>query len=92
MLMTCNIWDPLQTEGQKTWMEKAPKWVTFSIIIILIGLFLATVIPDKQTCYAMMVANVATPNNLTAVKDSGQDIVDYIIEASERLSKEEKDK
>lgn len=92
MFVAFDAMDPFPTEATKHWTDKAFNGAKIAIIVTLIGLIFTAIIPDKQTCYAMMAANVITPNNLTTVKDSGQDIIDYIIEASEKLSKEEKDK
>lgn len=59
------------------------------IVAAIFFLILGVLIPLKNTCYQMLVANYVTPNNLEVVKDNAKDIVDYIIEAADKISDKE---
>lgn len=53
-----------------------------------IGVFLCIVsglIPSKETGYAMMAANIVTPNNIEAAGDTATDIIDYIVDSVDKL-------
>ena len=53
-----------------------------------IGAFLCIVsglIPSKETGYAMMAANIVTPNNIEAAGDTATDIIDYIVDSVDKL-------
>ncbi len=59
-------------------------------IIGLIGIFIAVFVPSEKTCYQMMAASIATPDNIETVVDTTKDgvewLIDTITEASEKLS------
>ena len=63
------------------------KKLAFSCILFI---FLAILTPNQQTCYQMMIASLATQENLIIATDSAQNVVDYIIEKVDVLLEEEK--
>lgn len=70
-------------------LKWAKKYTIIGILICLLAIF----IPTKETCYQMIAATVATPNNIEIVGETATDIVDYIIESVDTLlEKEEEDK
>ncbi len=72
---------------------KILKWAKKYTIIGTLICLLAIFIPTKETCYQMIAATVATPNNIEIVGETATDIVDYIVESVDTLlEKEEEDK
>lgn len=69
-------------------MDELPDWfklknTAFLVIPIIIGLL----IPEQNTVYKMLIASYTTPNNIEYVKETGKDLVDYIIEKASELEK-----
>lgn len=69
-------------------MNELPDWfklkiTMFFVIPIIIGLL----IPEENTVYKMLIASYATPNNIEYVKETGKDLVDYIIEKANELER-----
>ena len=69
-------------------MQELPDWhklknIVFLVIPIIIGLL----IPEENTVYKMLIASYATPNNIEYVKETGKDLVDYIIEKANELER-----
>ena len=71
--------------------EYADKRLKISIkcfIACIIMCFTSCFIPSEDTCYKMMAASIVTPDNITAVGNSAQDITDYIIDTINKISEE----
>lgn len=69
-------------------MNELPDWfklknTVFLVIPIIIGLL----IPTENTVYKMLIASYTTPNNIEYVKETGKDLVDYIIEKANELER-----
>lgn len=69
-------------------MSELPRWhklknIVFLVIPIIIGLL----IPTENTVYKMLIASYTTPNNIEYVKETGKDLVDYIIEKANELER-----
>ena len=69
-------------------MSELPRWhklknIVFLVIPIIIGLL----IPTEKTVYKMLIASYTTPNNIEYVKETGKDLVDYIIEKANELER-----
>lgn len=60
-------------------------------ILITIGLIIAMLLPSKETSYKMLAASMVTPNNITAVGETAEDIIDYIVESVDTLLEKEDD-
>lgn len=56
------------------------------IIIASILIIISTLIPSKETCYAMIVTSYITPENIESVKGETSDLIDYIIEQIDKLN------
>lgn len=56
------------------------KWGIVGLIISLCVLIIAQFIPDKETCYAIMVAKMATVENVEFTIEKLKSLVDYIAE------------
>ena len=63
------------------------KKLAFSFVLFI---FLAILTPSQKTCYQMMIASLATEENLKIATDSAQNVIDYIIEKVDVLLEEEK--
>lgn len=66
-------------------ISKAKKFFAIGILVLLFE----SIIPNEATCYRMLAASAVTPNNLTAVGQTAEDIVDYIIESVDKMLDEE---
>lgn len=69
-------------------MSELPDWhklknIVFLVIPIIIGLL----IPEEKTVYKMLIASYTTSNNIEYVKETGKDLVDYIIEKANELER-----
>ena len=58
-------------------------------ILLTIGLIIAMLLPSKETSYKMLAASMVTPNNITAVGETAEDIIDYIVESVDTLLEKE---
>lgn len=56
------------------------KVFSISFIVAIISLSLTVVIPSEKTMYRMMVANLATEENVQEVLDGIKEAVDYIVD------------
>lgn len=43
-------------------------------------------VPSETTCYKMMAAQVVTPNNISTVGKTGEDIINYIVESVKEIT------
>ena len=60
-------------------------------ILLTIGLIVAILLPSKETSYKMLAASMVTPNNIAAVGETAEDIIDYIVESVDTLLEKEDD-
>lgn len=65
--------------------EKLFKQLKIPRILITIGLIIAMLLPSKETGYKMLAASMVTPNNITAVGETAESIIDYIVESADTL-------
>ena len=70
-------------EGQYSTINKKP--ITTILITGLIFCFIGALIPNKETCYSMAIASVATTENLDYAAEAGKNIIDYITEKAIEL-------
>ena len=61
------------------------KLFIIGFIISFIFCFIGTLIPNKETCYSMAIASVATTENLEYAAEAGKNIIDYIAEKAIEL-------
>ena len=69
--------------------KKLLKQLKVPRVLITIGLIFAMLLPSKETSYKMLAAYMVTPNNITAVGETAEDIIDYIVESVDTLLKKE---
>lgn len=82
----CAIVCVLETSNETVIIKKAVK----AFIIGAITIFLSLLIPNQKTSYAIMAASMLTPDNITIVGETTEDIVDYIVESVDTLLEESK--
>lgn len=80
MLFFATIWCTCYRIGEvKT---SCPKWL---IIIGIMGIIIGGLLPSEKTIYTMMTLEQITPNNIEAVGNTAQDIVDYIVDKIDEI-------
>ena len=74
------LMEDMQEDFSKGWKLTKPfRW------IITIGLIIALLLPSKETSYKMLAASMVTPDNITAVGETAESIIDYIVESVDTL-------
>ena len=69
-------------------MEKPPTFFNMkNTMYLVIPIIIALLIPEEKTVYKMLIASYTTPNNIEYVKETGKDLVDYIIEKANELER-----
>lgn len=63
-----------------------------SCFVCIAASVLFCVTPTKESCYEMLAATVATPDNISAVGKTSKDIVNYIVDAVNEVTKDDEDK
>ena len=64
----------------KGWKLMKPfRWVA------TIALIISLLLPSKETGYKMLAASMVTPDNITAVGETAESIIDYIVESVDTL-------
>ena len=61
------------------------KYFITGLIISFIFCFIGVLIPNKETCYSMAIASVATTENLDYAAEAGKNVIDYITEKAIEL-------
>lgn len=56
-----------------------------SIITFIIAMIMVIFIPSEDTCYKMFVASYITEDNIKAVGDTADELVDYIVDKVQDL-------
>lgn len=69
--------------------EKLFKQLKIPRILITIGLIIAMLLPTKETSYKILAASMVTPNNITTVGETAEDVIDYIVESVDTLLEKE---
>ena len=67
--------------------EKLEWFTRRNTILLIIPIIIGLLIPEEKTVYKMLIASYATPNNIEYVKETGKDLVDYIIEKANELER-----
>lgn len=66
--------------------EKPPIFFNMkNTMCLVVPIIIALLIPEEKTVYKMLIASYTTPNNIEYVKDTGKDLIDYIIEKAGEL-------
>lgn len=84
----------VETEGDFESEEQRRRWYSYlkkGIITIIAAGVLYCAIPSETTCYEMMAAQVVTPDNISAVGKTSEDIINYIVESVKEITDSNKD-
>lgn len=60
------------------------------ITIIAVGIMYCA-IPSETTCYKIMAAQVVTPDNISTVGKTGEDIINYIVKSVKEITDSNED-
>lgn len=83
----------IETEGDFESEEERRIWYSCLkkiVITVIAAGVLYCVAPSKTTCYEMMAAQVVTPDNISAVGKTSEDIINYIVESVKEITDSDK--
>lgn len=83
----------VEVDGEFVSEEERKKWYGYlkkSIITAIIAGIIYCVAPSETTCYEMMAAQVVTPDNISAVGKTSEDIINYIVESVKEITDSDK--
>ena len=60
------------------------------LIAFIISIAIAMFTPCREVCYQMMIASMATPDNIEIVGNTAENLIDYIVESVDTLLEESK--
>lgn len=83
-IFLCVVWWVLHLIGE--FDIKVPKWL---VTISVIGAIFAALLPSQKTILTMATLQYITPNNVTVVGETAEDVIDYITEKIEEIIDEE---
>lgn len=78
----------VETEGEFDDDERK-RWYGYlkrSIITVIAAGILYCAVPSEATCYKMMAAQVVTPDNISTVGKTSEDIINYIVESVKEIT------
>lgn len=84
----------VEVDGKFVSEEERKKWYGYikkSIIIAIIAGIMYCAIPSEATCYKMMAAQVVTPDNISTVGKTSEDIINYIVESVKEITDSNED-
>lgn len=84
----------VEVDGEFVSEEERKKWYGYlkkSIITAIIAGIMYCAIPSESTCYKMMAAQVVTPDNISTVGKTSEDIINYIVESVKEITDSNKD-
>ena len=84
----------VETEGDFESEEQKRRWYGYlkkGIITIIAAGILYCAIPSETTCYEMIAAQVVTPNNISTVGKTSEDIINYIVESVKEITDSNED-
>ena len=65
--------------------KKFVKWLRIGISTVIVSVIATCAIPDKQTCYTMLVGSYITPENIESTGENIKSTIDYIFEKIDEL-------
>lgn len=97
LLVVFVIWYVLTCGGEYSneeyLMQPFKKSAKVCLIISIISMIGIVVIPTKETMYTMMALEQVTPDNISAIGKTGENIIDYITDKIDQVvNGEEKNK
>lgn len=84
----------VETEGDFESDEERRKsygYLKKCIITLIAAVVLYCAVPSETTCYRMMAAQVVTPDNISTVGKTSEDIINYIVESVKEITDSNKD-
>lgn len=84
----------VELNGEFVNEEERKKWYGYlkkSIITAIIAGIMYCAIPSESTCYKMMAAQVVTPDNISTVGKTSEDIINYIVESVKEITDSNED-
>lgn len=84
----------VEVDGEFVSEEERKKWYGYlkkSIITAIIAGIMYCAIPSETTCYKMMAAQVVTPDNISTVGKTSEDIINYIVESVKEITDSNED-
>lgn len=84
----------VEVDGEFVSEEERKKWYGYlkkSIITAIIAGIMYCAIPSESTCYKMMAAQVVTPDNISTVGKTSEDIINYIVESVKEITDSNED-
>lgn len=84
----------VETEGDFEDEEERKRWYGYlkrSIITVIAAGVLYCAVPSETTCYKMMAAQVVTPDNISTVGKTSEDIINYIVESVKEITDSNED-
>lgn len=69
--------------------DERKKWYGYlkrSVITVIAAGILYCAVPSETTCYKMMAAQVVTPDNISTVGKTSEDIINYIVESVKEIT------
>lgn len=84
----------VEVDGEFVSEEERKKWYSYikkSIIIAIIAGIMYCAIPSESTCYKMLAAQVVTPDNISTVGKTSEDIINYIVESVKEITDSNED-
>lgn len=66
-------------------VDEVPKFCKLTMIFCSVMVLIGSLIPNKQTCYSMAIASIATIENLEYAAEAGKNVIDYITEKAIEL-------
>lgn len=79
----------VEVDGEFESKEERTKWYGYlkkSFILTIAAGILYCAIPSETTCYKMMAAQVVTPDNISTVGKTSEDIINYIVESVKEIT------
>lgn len=84
--LACTMCDADSYGSKRERVGKDVKICIKVAIAIFILAVLVCVIPDSNTCYKMLAADMFTPNNINSATDYVTDVIDYAVDKVKELN------
>lgn len=82
----CTMCDADDYSSESKRVNKDVKICIKAAITTFIVAVLVCVIPDSDTCYKMLAADMFTPNNINSATDYVTDVIDYAVDKVKELN------
>lgn len=89
IFLICYFVSSVENDLNKENKNKMNNFLRKGSIMCFILIIVTCLIPSEKTCYQMLTASLCTKENIEYLKETGKDLVDYIIETADALTNEE---